>query len=162
MGQMCRVVHTMSSARQETASAAQGGQKYSMPPNPLNATCTCVHVTMTSLHILPGNAATTKMLSKPAFCIVATNIAHSPVNFLSKQAQYAELLVIIPLNTYPIHQKITLHCTGQCFPSQGSSLMERSQSGPGTTHIVHPSHTCMHNPSGKLILGFWKQKRKLN
>lgn len=82
-----RVVHAMTPARQETASAAQGGQKYSMPLNPLNATCICVHVAMTSLHVLPDKAATTKMLSKPAFCIVATNIAHSPVNFLSKQGQ---------------------------------------------------------------------------
>lgn len=109
-----RVVHTMTSVRQD--SAARGGQKYSMPPNPLNATWICVHVAMTSLHLLPDKAATTKMLPKPAFCIVATNIAHSSVNFLSKQAQYAGLLVIIPLNTYPSTKKSPCMAQDSVFP----------------------------------------------
>lgn len=111
-----RVVHTMTSARQETASAAQGGQKHSMSPNPLNVTSICVHVAMTSLHVLPGKAATTKMLSKPAFCIVATNIAHSPVNFLSKQAQHDKLVVIIALNTNPSTKKSPCMAQDSVFP----------------------------------------------
>lgn len=92
-------------------------------PWPLTLPMPPVFVCMTSLHLLPGKTATTKMLSKPAFSVVASNIAHSPVNFLCKQAQYAELQVIIPLNIHPLHQNIPLRGTGEGFPSQGSSAV---------------------------------------
>jgi len=119
-------------------------------PNPLNSSC--ISVATTPLHLFPGKAATTKALSKPAVCIVATNSVNLPVDFLLKQAHYTVLLLaVIPLSTSPPSKSpLAWHRTpfsllGKfCF-----DRVERSQSaylaqGPCTLSIkVTPAHTIL-------------------
>lgn len=121
---------------------------------------------MTPQHLLPGKATTTKMLWKPSlYC----------------SYKHRWLASSLPLQTN------TLHCAppgcltswhtprsppawhGTAFSHQGTFCFgrtERSQSAylaQGHADCPPKSH-CTHSPSSKWmeILGFWKQKVKLN
>lgn len=131
-----RVVHTMASASQETASAAQGGQKYFVPLNPLNShqyLCMWPWPLYTSFQVKqPPQRCFQNQLSVLWLQILLTHLLTSSPNKHNMPSSWL---------LHSFYQKIPLHGTGQCFPSQGSSAVVGwrgvSLPGLGTTVSIH-------------------------